>query len=310
MLRALGVAIGLILIWQAIILIFAPPPYFLPSPLAVLAALRDRPDLWRIHAVTTLVETIAGLVIGTVVGRAVVHRHAPWFGRMSHAMPCPGSDQRPMDRRDFLWRLGGGLGGVALAHLLGSEGALAAPVASGLPHHAPRAKRVVQLFMSGAASQCDTFDYKPALIARHGQKFDPGGKVELFQSDPGAVMRSPWNWKQYGQSGKWVSDLVPHLAGRVHQPIESAQRVKGPLHQRTLLFRVREIARERDCATVAGTDDLLELVVPSACDRDLTTAREQRLGDRLTDPRASTGHQHLARAGSAQGELPSVAPAG
>ena len=52
-------------------------------------------------------------------------------------------------------------------------------------HHKPKAKRVVQLFMSGAASQCDTFDYKPELIKRRGEKFDPGGKVELFQSAPG-----------------------------------------------------------------------------------------------------------------------------
>jgi putative hydroxymethylpyrimidine transport system permease protein len=66
--RALGVAIGLILIWQAVILIFAPPPYFLPSPLAVLAALRDRPDLWRVHAPITLIETLLGLIIGTVIG--------------------------------------------------------------------------------------------------------------------------------------------------------------------------------------------------------------------------------------------------
>jgi len=70
---------------------------------------------------------------------------------------------------------------------------------------------VVQLFMSGAASQCDTFDYKPELVKRHGEKFDPGGKVELFQSEPGAVMKSPWAWKQYGQCGRWVSDLVPHI---------------------------------------------------------------------------------------------------
>ncbi len=69
--------------------------------------------------------------------------------------------------------------------------------------------------MSGAASQCDTFDYKPELIARHGQKFDPGGKVELFQSEPGAVMKSPWDWKQRGQCGKWVSDLVPHIGSCV-----------------------------------------------------------------------------------------------
>src|ERR1700748_2615160 len=114
-----------------------------------------------------------------------------------------------MNRRNFLWNYGGGLGGIALAHLLSREGLLGAHPAL---HHPAKAKRVVQLFMSGAASQCDTFDYKPALIKRNGQKFDPGGKVELFQSSPGAVMRSPWEWKQRGQCGKWVSDLVPHLA--------------------------------------------------------------------------------------------------
>ncbi|MBB6049834.1 DUF1501 domain-containing protein [Armatimonas rosea] len=79
-------------------------------------------------------------------------------------------------------------------------------------HHKPKAKRVVQLFMSGAASQCDTFDYKPELIKRRGEKFDPGGKVELFQSAPGVVMPSPWEWKRYGKSGRWVSGLFPHLA--------------------------------------------------------------------------------------------------
>ncbi len=123
-------------------------------------------------------------------------------------------------RRQFLWQSGGGLGGIALAYLLGQDGLLAAekPVRKSKPelngglHHKAKAKRVVQLFMSGAASQVDTFDYKPELIKRHGEKFDPGGKVELFQSSPGPVMKSPWSWKQYGHSGKWVSSLVPHLA--------------------------------------------------------------------------------------------------
>jgi hypothetical protein len=127
-----------------------------------------------------------------------------------------------LDRRSFLWQIGGGLGGIALAHLLGSEGLLAdaaqprprADLNGGL-HHRARARRVVQLFMSGAASQVDSFDYKPELIRRHGQAFDPGGRVELFQSSPGAVMKSPWNWRQYGQCGKWISDLLPHLAGCV-----------------------------------------------------------------------------------------------
>jgi hypothetical protein len=66
--------------------------------------------------------------------------------------------------------------------------------------------------MSGAASQCDTFDYKPEVVRRNGEKFDPGGKVELFQSTPGAVMKSPWEWKPRGQCGKWISELVPHIA--------------------------------------------------------------------------------------------------
>src|SRR5260221_181201 len=124
-----------------------------------------------------------------------------------------------VDRREFLWHFGGGLGAIALAQLLGTEGLVAEscdvkpdPSWNGGLHHRAKAKRVVQLFMSGAASQCDTFDYKPELIKRHGEKFDPGGKVELFQSDPGACMKSPWSWKQYGHSGKWVSSLVPHLA--------------------------------------------------------------------------------------------------
>jgi hypothetical protein len=125
-----------------------------------------------------------------------------------------------LDRREFLWHAGGGLGGIALAHLLGSEGLLAAEGTHTEPktdlngglHHRARARRVVQLFMSGAASQVDTFDYKPELIERGGQVFDPGGKVELFQSAPGAVMPSPWAWAQHGECGKWISGLVPHLA--------------------------------------------------------------------------------------------------
>jgi hypothetical protein len=127
-----------------------------------------------------------------------------------------------LDRRAFLWRTGGGFGALALAHLMGMESSPAddatrrsfhpRPELNGGLHHRAKARRVVQLFMSGAASQCDTFDYKPELSKRDGQRFDPGGKVELFQSVPGAVMASPWKWQQYGQCGRWVSDLLPHLA--------------------------------------------------------------------------------------------------
>jgi putative hydroxymethylpyrimidine transport system permease protein len=67
-LRALGVAIGLVVIWQAVVLLFGPPSYILPSPADVFRALTERPDLWRVHAVTTLTETLIGLVTGTLLG--------------------------------------------------------------------------------------------------------------------------------------------------------------------------------------------------------------------------------------------------
>ena len=101
-----------------------------------------------------------------------------------------------ISRRDFLWQLGGGLGGDrAGATCSAASGLLPRPrprdVRNGSPHFPAQAKRVVQLFMSGAASQCDTFDYKPRLIERHGQKWDPGEKVELFQSQPGHDAEEP-----------------------------------------------------------------------------------------------------------------------
>ncbi|WP_321472518.1 DUF1501 domain-containing protein [uncultured Paludibaculum sp.] len=141
-----------------------------------------------------------------------------------------------MNRRTFLWNHGGGLGGLALAHMLARQAAAGgkgrAEFNGGL-HHKATAKRVIQLFMSGAASQCDTFDYKPLLVQKGGQAWDPGEKVELFQSNPGVVMPSPWSWKQYGQCGKWVSDLLPHTAGCVDDiafvaSLMSKSNVHGP----------------------------------------------------------------------------------
>jgi len=138
--------------------------------------------------------------------------------------------QPARSRRDFLGHLGSGLGGIALASLLQREAAGAAP-----PHHAPRAKRVIQLFMNGGASQCDLFDYKPQLIARHGQKFDPGAgkRVEASISVPGALMKSPFEWAQHGQCGRWVSSALPHLARHVDEmaflmAMQSVSNVHGP----------------------------------------------------------------------------------
>src|SRR5437016_5412496 len=120
-------------------------------------------------------------------------------------------------RREFLWHLGGGLGGIALAHLLGADGVAAQPAAdlNGGLHHRAKAKRVIQLFMNGGVSQCDTFDYKPKLIERHGQKFDPGTHVEAVTSTPGNVLKTPFAFKQHGKCGRWVSSVFPHLAGCV-----------------------------------------------------------------------------------------------
>ncbi len=122
------------------------------------------------------------------------------------------------NRREFLWRFGGGLGGVAMAHLFGTQGLLADSLAKPNPefngglHHRAKVKRVIQLFMNGGASQCDLFDYKPELIKRSGQKFDPGERVEATTSSPGNLMKSPYEWKQHGASGRWVSSAVPHIA--------------------------------------------------------------------------------------------------
>ncbi len=106
-----------------------------------------------------------------------------------------------LTRREFLWTSGGGLGGIALACVLGQERLLAVSdgvqgVLSGGLHHPPKAKRVVQMFMGGAASHVDTFDYKPELVKRHGEPWDPGEKVELFQNGHGTTFASPWSWKQ------------------------------------------------------------------------------------------------------------------
>jgi Protein of unknown function (DUF1501) len=119
-----------------------------------------------------------------------------------------------LSRRDWLWHTGGGLGGIALARmLLGADARPRAELNGGV-HHRARARRVIQLFMNGGISQPDTFDYKPQLIKRHGRKFDPGGgaRVEAVTSVPGAVMKCPFPFRQHGRCGRWVSDVLPHMA--------------------------------------------------------------------------------------------------
>src|SRR5947208_387824 len=116
-----------------------------------------------------------------------------------------------LDRREALLSLGGGFGSLVLAHLLATDASADSPRPefNGGLHHPAKARRVIQLFMNGGASQMDTFDYKPTLQKRHGQSFDPGGgqRVEAVTSVPGKVLGCPFPFRQHGQSGRWVSGV-------------------------------------------------------------------------------------------------------
>jgi hypothetical protein len=111
-----------------------------------------------------------------------------------------------LDRRDFLERCGTGFGALALGGLLGGKVA----ANSVQPHFAPRAKRVVHLFMNGGPSQVDTFDPKPKLQEFHGKSIPLDGlKTER---PTGAGLRTPFKFERYGESGLEVSELFSHTA--------------------------------------------------------------------------------------------------
>ncbi len=128
-----------------------------------------------------------------------------------------------LNRRHFLGHTAQGLGGIALASLLQNEGLLAdegpfrpridagKPFAPRNPHFKAKANRVLVIFCSGACSQIDTFDYKPELIKRNGQPMPGADGLVTFQGAQGNLTRSPWEFKPRGQTGKMVSELVPHL---------------------------------------------------------------------------------------------------
>lgn len=121
----------------------------------------------------------------------------------------------PVSRRELLTS---SFSGLALAHLLASDlqadGQKPKPEWNGGLHHRAKVKRVVQLFMNGGVSQVDTFDYKPQLEKRHDQIVDFGIKASAT-GVPGPLMKSPFKWKQHGQSGRWVTDVFPHMAQSV-----------------------------------------------------------------------------------------------
>jgi len=119
-----------------------------------------------------------------------------------------------LSRREMLARSGTGLGVLGLASLLADEAraatSLANPLAPKPPHFKPKAKHVIHLFMNGGPSQVDTFDPKPELAKRHGERI-----VLKTGRKPGPLMKSPFKFQKYGQSGIEVSELFPEVAKNI-----------------------------------------------------------------------------------------------
>ena len=121
-------------------------------------------------------------------------------------------------RRKFLQQVGQGFGSLALAALLNEQTSAATavnPLLPKVPVFAPRAKAVIWLFMTGAPSHMDTFDYKPELQKRSGQVLPGSDPKTGFFTTSGKLLKSPFGWQQHGQSGTWVSDILPHMARHV-----------------------------------------------------------------------------------------------
>ncbi len=121
-------------------------------------------------------------------------------------------------RRDFLKKAGAGFGMLALADLMGKNNLLAAappdafnPMAPRAAHFPAKAKSVIWLFMEGAPSAVDMFDPKPELTKRNGQRID----IDVFNGNPGPLMKSPFSFAQYGASGAWVCEHYPNVAQHV-----------------------------------------------------------------------------------------------
>src|SRR6516225_757589 len=153
-------------------------------------------------------------------------------------------------RREFLWQIGGGFGSVALSALMQADGFLARqsvaadgstpfvnPLAPKNPPLPAKAKNVIFLFMYGGPSHVDTFDYKPDLYPLDGKTiavktFGRGG-----HKSQGRVVGPKWQFKQYGQCGKWVSDLFPNLATCVDDiAFLHSMYAESPIHGSAMLM--------------------------------------------------------------------------
>ncbi len=126
-----------------------------------------------------------------------------------------------VSRREFLWKAGLGLDGIAIAWLLKQDGVLAresarsddlSPYAAKASHFTAKAKRVIQVFCAGGVSHLETFDFKPDLEKNDGKEMVGKGKVDTFFGQPGNLFKSRFAFRQHGQCGHWVSELLPNLA--------------------------------------------------------------------------------------------------
>jgi len=155
------------------------------------------------------------------------------------------SPRLPMTRRQMLARCGTGFGMMALGSLMndsglltpsaGAAGELALPLQPRSPHFAPRAKRVVHLFMNGGPSQVDTFDPKPALDRYHGQAL-PLNNLRT-ERKTGAAMRSPFKFRRHGQSGIEVSELFEKTAEHIDSmAVIRSMQAEVPNHEPSLML--------------------------------------------------------------------------
>jgi hypothetical protein len=114
-------------------------------------------------------------------------------------------------RRKFLMRGGSGLSALALSSMVAAE---KDPLLAKKPHHTPKAKSVIWLFMEGGPSHIDLFDPKPKLNELHGKPLPPsyGKLITAMGTGNNALMGAPRTWKQHGKSGLWCSELYPHVA--------------------------------------------------------------------------------------------------
>lgn len=122
-----------------------------------------------------------------------------------------------LSRRNFLTKAGLGLAGIAMSSFELPKIGGTPDVSKLLPHFAPKAKRVIYLFQAGGPSQLEMFDYKPKLVDAHGQELPDsvrGGKrvTEFTASQPKPMVKSFVDFKQHGQNGAWISELLPHMA--------------------------------------------------------------------------------------------------